>query len=75
MEDAPRLSPGSYAAPPTRDGNFGYKPPRGKVRLTPQQIEAARFAGISIDEYARQVLAMQEARKNDPDRYGGQSYG
>jgi hypothetical protein len=39
---------------------------RGKVTLSPSQIEAARMAGISLEEYARQVLVLQ-ARKRMGD--------
>jgi hypothetical protein len=46
-----------------------YTPPRGKIRLTPAQIEAARFSGLSIEEYGRQLLALEDAKKRDPGRY------
>jgi hypothetical protein len=39
---------------------------RGKVTLSPAQVDAARMAGISLDEYARQVLVLQ-ARKRMGD--------
>jgi hypothetical protein len=49
-----------------------YTPPRGKIRLTPAQIEAAKFSGLSVEEYGRQLLALEQARKLDPLRYRGQ---
>ena len=70
---SPDINPAIVAAPPSNtSGIDAYTPPRGKIRLTPAQIEAARFSGISIEEYARQVLALEEARKRDPLRYAGQ---
>ena len=61
------------SAPLSRDGSMGsYTPPRGKIRLTPAQIEAAKFSGLSVEEYGRQLLALEQARKLDPLRYRGQ---
>jgi hypothetical protein len=59
----------NYAAPVTRGGNGLDLDPnemRGKVTLSPSQIDAARMAGISLEEYARQVLVLQ-ARKRMGD--------
>jgi hypothetical protein len=59
----------NYAAPVTRNGSGLDLDPsemRGRVTLSPSQIEAARMAGISLDEYARQVLVLQ-ARKRMGD--------
>jgi hypothetical protein len=34
--------------------------PRGKVRLTPQEQEAARISGISLEQYAKEKLRYQD---------------
>ena len=50
-----------YAAPVSRNGSGLDLDPsemRGKVTLSPAQVDAARMAGISLDEYARQVLVL-----------------
>lgn len=50
------------AAPPSRgSGANGSKP--GTVRLTPAQVEAAEMCGMSIQEYAEQVVALEKDRK------------
>jgi hypothetical protein len=47
------------AAPVSRSGNgTGTKPNR--VRLTPAQQEAAEFSGISLEEYARQLIQIEK---------------
>jgi hypothetical protein len=59
----------NYAAPVSRNGSGLDLDPsemRGRVTLSPAQIDAARMAGISLDEYARQVLVLQ-ARKRMGD--------
>jgi hypothetical protein len=59
----------NYAAPVTRNGSGLDLDPsemRGRVTLSPAQVEAARMAGIDLNEYARQVLVLQ-ARKRMGD--------
>ena len=38
------------------------RPTGGPVRLTPAQQEAARFSGISEQEYARQLVKMERMK-------------
>jgi hypothetical protein len=69
------LDPQFYSAPPTRDGSYGYEAPEptlNSIKLTPAQVEVAKFSGLSIEEYARQLLALAKAKKRDPFRYAGQ---
>jgi len=58
----------NYAAPPSRSSSLDVDASqmRGTVTLSPAQVDAARMAGISLDEYARQVLVLQ-ARKRMGD--------
>jgi hypothetical protein len=62
-----------YSAPPSRDTVGGYnsngeRP--GVVRLTVQQLEHAKAAGVTPKEYAEGVLRLREEQKNG--RYGGE---
>lgn len=68
LEESPLL----YGAPPTRSGNGmpGAFDGRPRVQLSRIECEAARFAGISLGEYAQAKLRMIEAKKADPDKYG-----
>jgi hypothetical protein len=66
---SPDINPAIVSAPVSRDSVGSYTPPRKKITLTPAQIEAARFSGLSIEEYGRQLLALEDAKKNDPGRY------
>jgi len=52
------------SAPPSRDvPSFSTgRPQGGPVRLTPAQQEAARFSGISEQEYARQLVKMERMK-------------
>jgi len=55
-----------YAAPVSRDRSGLDLDPsemRGQVRLSPSQIEAARMAGISLEEYAKQYLILQAHKR------------
>lgn len=40
-----------------------------QITLTPDQREMARSMGISDVAYARQALALQQAKKNDPEKF------
>src|SRR5262249_29898754 len=62
------------SAPPTRDVPSlpTGRPTGGPVRLTPQQFEAAKFSGISPEEYARQLQKMNRMKASgEIDDYGG----
>jgi hypothetical protein len=48
------------SAPVSREG--GYREQKTRVQLSPQEVEAARIAGISPAEYARQKVRVAEAR-------------
>lgn len=43
----------------------------GQVRLSVAQREAAKIAGISETEYAIELLNFEEAKRRDPQKYGG----
>jgi hypothetical protein len=36
----------------------------GRVTLSPEQVEAAKVSGLSLQEYAAQVIRLREAKKN-----------
>ena len=62
------------SAPPTRDvpSMATGRPTGGPVRLTPQQFEAAKFSGISPEEYAKQLQKMNRMKASgEIDDYGG----
>ena len=62
------------SAPPTRDvpSMATGRLTGGPVRLTPQQFEAAKFSGISPEEYARQLQKMNRMKASgEIDDYGG----
>ena len=64
-EPPPRPSSGPYPAPVSRDRPDAHRRlPRAKrsVKLTPQEVEMARVAGISVEEYARQKQKLQAMR-------------
>jgi hypothetical protein len=51
----------SVSAPVSRDVmNSNGKRSPGKVTLTPQEVEAARISGISVEEYAKQKIRKAE---------------
>jgi hypothetical protein len=81
MTMTPTLSPEEhrmaphYSAPPSRPADmseYGANPyqddPR-RVRLSIEEQQVARAAGLSDIEYARQKLRLEQARRDDPDRY------
>jgi hypothetical protein len=47
------------SAPPSRDVPSGYNSP-SRIRLSAEQIEVAKRAGISETEYAKQLLKLRE---------------
>jgi hypothetical protein len=53
-------APVSREAPSLKDG----RPVTTRITLTPDQRSAARMAGISEVEYAKQLIRMNEAKKN-----------
>jgi hypothetical protein len=42
----------------------GGERPTGRVRLSPEQVEAARISGVSLAEYAANVLRLREEKQN-----------
>ena len=60
---APRPSRVAYSAPVSRGvpSSNGRRQSPGKVTLTPAEVEAAHTAGVSIEEYAKQLLKYREA--------------
>jgi hypothetical protein len=42
----------------------------GRITLSAAQVEAAKIAGISVVQYAQQLIRLREEKINDPDRYG-----
>jgi NAD(P)H-hydrate repair Nnr-like enzyme with NAD(P)H-hydrate dehydratase domain len=50
------------SAPPSRDvpNSSGKRQSNGKVTLTPLEVEAAKIAGISVEEYAKQKVRKAE---------------
>jgi hypothetical protein len=64
-----------YQAPVSRgNGMQDYgeyaKPRSGQMRLSPAEVEVARFSGLSVQEYAVQKAKFLQARQLDPQRYG-----
>ena len=61
-EPPPRPTRVQYSAPVSRDvpNSSGKRASNGKVTLTPQEQEAARISGISLQEYAKQKLRKAE---------------
>lgn len=41
-----------------------------RIVLTPQQREAARWAGVNEFEYAKGLMKLRQAKKDDRERYG-----
>lgn len=60
----------SVSAPVSRNerGNDG-KPTGGKIMLTPEERDMAKSMGVTDIEYARQKVALESARKGDPEKY------
>jgi hypothetical protein len=58
------------SAPVSRDVPSSDGKPRGKVKLTAQEVEAARVSGITPEEYATQKLKYAEMKANG--QYGEQ---
>jgi phage I-like protein len=50
------------SAPVTRDvpNASGKRQSNGKVTLTPREVEAAKIAGITVEEYAKQKVRKEE---------------
>jgi phage I-like protein len=49
------------SAPVSREvPNANGKRPDGKVRLTPQEVEAAKISGITVEEYAKNKLLKEK---------------
>ena len=62
-EPPPRPTRVQYSAPVSRDvPNSNGKRTPGKVTLTPQDQEAARISGISLEEYAKQKMRLAAMR-------------
>jgi hypothetical protein len=63
-EPPPRPSRVMVSAPVSRDvpSANGKRQSPGRVTLTPQEQEAARIAGIPLEEYARQKLRLSSMR-------------
>lgn len=56
-------NPASFtSAPVSRSIPTGSSRPRGKVVLTPSEVEAARVAGITVEEYARQKVLYENMK-------------
>jgi hypothetical protein len=47
-----------------------YSRPRSQIRLSHAEVEAARFSGVSVQEYAAQKAKLLEAKRLEPGRYG-----
>lgn len=59
VQPVPTASARYVSAPPSRDIPSGYNSP-SRIRLTQEQIEVAKRAGISETEYAKQLLKLRE---------------
>lgn len=61
----------TVAAPVSRNerGNDGQISNNGRVMLTPEERDIARSMGVSDIEYARQKVALDTARRSDPEKY------
>lgn len=71
VEERPVRKGPSVSAPVSREAPGNKEPTRAsEVRLTAKEVEAAKMAGITDAEYARQKLAMIKAKKEG--HYGGQ---
>ena len=57
----------SYGAPVSRSESHNYSGHMGtnqtKIRLTPEEVEAANFSGVSQEEFARQKIKMQDYKR------------
>lgn len=42
----------------------------GQITLSPAQVEAAKIAGVSVVQYAQQLIRLREEKANDPLKYG-----
>ncbi len=61
------------SAPPSRDGvslSSGRSNTPSRIELSPEQRAMAKSMGVSDTAYARQVLALQQAKKDDPEKFG-----
>lgn len=60
----------SVSAPPSRNERGGDgRPLNNRVTLTPEERDMARSLGVSDIDYARQKVALDVARKADPEKY------
>lgn len=65
-----RPSGGAVAAPVARDSIAGGARVSGNsVRLTAAQVEAAEIAGLTLQQYASNLLELQREDAFNPDRY------
>ena len=63
----------NVSAPAVGNGRGANGNAPGTVRLTPDERETARNLGISEIDYAKQKIAVDAARKADPEKYGNRS--
>ena len=59
---APRPSRVGYSAPVSRSipsGGSGRRSSPGKVTLSPQEVEAAKITGLTIEQYAKEKIEYQ----------------
>jgi len=61
-------APTSCREAPSWSGKREDRP--GSITLSAAQREAARISGISIVEYAQNLIRLREEKAADPDRYG-----
>jgi len=73
--EEPYESPLGYAAPPTRGGGMSRDTfesrhgTRGSVTLTKQEVEIAKLANISPEQYARNKLELIKKKRMNPGDY------
>lgn len=51
------------AAPPSRGGGASGSPNRTRIRLTPEQAEAAKISGMTYEQYYNEVVKIQNEAK------------
>jgi hypothetical protein len=61
------------SAPVSREASsFSYTPSRptlGKIRLTKEEVDIAQMSGLSLEEYARGKLRLEQEKMDDPYRF------
>jgi hypothetical protein len=69
QDSPPDESDSMMVAAPVSRGSYSESRLPSRVTLSPLEVEIARAAHLSPQEYARQKLELQRRKRQDPERY------